>query len=149
MTREERIARRELAALAGDDRGRLLLQLALRGIQESGRGLTIGCWVKPGGGVAGCVFQHAYWQGVTEGAFAGTATATTEIKDFVAEDDFRLVMGAIRALDVLGKRRFLRRRALWRTLDETAWRSTVERLLVDALAERVPEQEQRPALASA
>ncbi len=149
MTREERIARRELAALAGDDRGRLLLQLALRGIQESGRGLTIGCWVKPGGGVAGCVFQHAYWQGVTEGAFAGTATATTEIKDFVAEDDFRLVMGAIRALDVLGKRRFLRRRALWRTLDEAAWRSTVERLLVDALAERVPEQEQRPALASA
>ena len=149
MTREERIARRELAALAGDDRGRVLLQLALRGIQESGHGLTIGCWVKPGGGVAGCVFQHAYWQGVTEGAFAGTATATTEIKDFVAEDDFRLVMGAIRALDVLGKRRFLRRRALWRTLDEAAWRNTVERLLIDALAERVPEQEQRPALASA
>jgi hypothetical protein len=148
MTREERIARRELAALASEERGRLLLQLALRGIQESGHGLTIGCWVKPGGGVAGCVFQHAYWQGVAEGAFEGTATATTEIKDFVPEEDFRLVMAAIRALDVLGKRRFQQRHALWHTLDEAAWRSTVEQLLIDALAEGAPEQKQRPALVS-
>src|SRR5262245_37644520 len=149
MTREERIARRELAALASETRGRLLLQLALRGIQESEHGLTIGCWVKPGGGVSGCVFQHAYWQGIAEGAFAGTAAATNEFKDFVPEDDFRLVMAAIRALDVLGKRRFLRRRGLSRTLDEVAWRSTVEGLLVDALAEDVPEHTQRPALVSA
>lgn len=149
MTREERIARRELAALASEERGRLLLQLALRGIQESAHGLTIGCWVKPGGGVAGCVFQHAYWQGVAEGAFEGTAIATTEIKDFVPEEDFRLVMAAIRALDVLGKRRFLQRHALWRTLDEAAWRSAVEQLLIDALAEGAPEQKQRPALVSA
>ena len=149
MTREERIARRELAALASEERGRLLLQLALRGIQESGHGLTIGCWVKPGGGVAGCVFQHAYWQGVTEGAFDGTESATAEIKGFVPEEDFRLVMAAIRALDVLGKRRFLRRRGLWRSLDEAVWRSTVEQLLIDALAEGVPEQKQRTALVSA
>lgn len=148
MTREERIARRELAALASEEHGRLLLQLALRGIHESSRGLTIGCWVKPGGGVAGCVFQHAYWQGVAEGAFDGTENATAEIKDFVPEEDFRLVMAAIRALDVLGKRRFLRRRRLWRTLDETAWRSEVEQLLVEALAERSTLHEQ-PALASA
>jgi hypothetical protein len=148
MTREERTARRELAALAAEEQGRLLLQLALRGIQESSRGLTIGCWVNPGGGVAGCVFQHAYWQGVGEGAFAGEAAATTEIKDFVPEDDFRLVMAAIRALDVLGGRRFLRRRGLQRTLDETAWRRTVEQLLVDALAEATPPA-RRPALASA
>jgi hypothetical protein len=149
MTREERIARRELAALASEERGRLLLQLALRGIQESGHGLTIGCWVKPGGGVAGCVFQHAYWQGVAEGAFEGTATATTEIKDFVPQEDFRLVMAAIRALDVLGKRRFQQRRGLWHTLDEAAWRSTAEQLLIGALAEGAPEQKQRPALVSA
>jgi hypothetical protein len=149
MTREERIARRELAALASEERGRLLLQLALRGIQESGHGLTIGCWVKPGGGVAGCVFQHAYWQGVAEGAFEGTATATTEIKDFVPQEDFRLVMAAIRALDVLGKRRFQQRHGLWHTLDEAAWRSTVEQLLIGALAEGAPEQKQRPALVSA
>jgi len=134
MSREETIARRELAALAGDERGRSLLQLGLRGIQESGRGVTIGCWVKGGSGVSGCVFQHAYWQGVAEGAFAPGAAAKPEIKEFVAEEDFGLVMAAIRALDALGKRRFLRWRGFRRTLDEAAWRSTVERLLVDALA---------------
>jgi len=135
MSREERTARHELAALAADERGRALLQLALRGIERSDRGLTIGCWVKPGGGVAGCVFQHAYWQGVAEGTFAAGAAAKPEIKGFVPEDDFRLVMAAIRALDTLGKRRFMHRHGLRRTLDETAWRNTVERLLVDALAE--------------
>jgi hypothetical protein len=135
MSREEKIARHELATLAADERGRALLQLALRGIERSDRGLTIGCWVKPGGGVAGCVFQHAYWQGVAEGTFAAGAAAKPEIKGFVPEDDFRLVMAAIRALDTLGKRRFVRRHGLRRTLDEAAWRNTVERLLVDALAE--------------
>jgi hypothetical protein len=138
MTREETIARRDLSALAEDERGRQLLQLALRGIQTSGNGLTIGCWVKPGGGVSGCVFQHAYWQGVTEGVFDTTQAATTEIKDLVDERDFHLVMSAIRALDTLGKRRFVRRHGLRRELDEAAWRDTVERLLVDALAQRAP-----------
>jgi hypothetical protein len=149
MTREEGIARRELAALAREERGRRLLQLALRGIQESSRGLTIGCWVKPGGGVAGCVFQHAYWQGVAEGAFDETENASVEIKGFVPDEDFRLVMAAVRALDVLGKRRFLRRRGLRRTLDEPAWRSEVEQLLIEALAERSTLHGQQPALASA
>ena len=50
MTAEERTAREELGALASHERGRLLLQLALRGIQDSGSGLTVGCWVKPNGG---------------------------------------------------------------------------------------------------
>lgn len=138
MTREETTAREELAALASHQRGRTLLQLALRGVQKSGRGLTIGCWVKPHGGVSGCVFQHAYWQGVTEGVFALEAAAKPEIKDFVPTEDFRLVMGAIRALDALGKRRFLERHGLRRVLDENAWRNTVERLLVDALADAAP-----------
>jgi hypothetical protein len=134
MTRQEIAARRELEQLAREERGRQLLQLALRGIQESGRGLTIGCWVKPGGGVSGCVFQHAYWQGLAEGAFDETGYASREIKELVPEGDFHLVMSAIRALDALGKRRFVRRQGLRRTLDEDAWRDTVERLLVDALA---------------
>src|ERR1700730_9635009 len=120
MTHQETIVRRELEALAVDQRGRLLLQLALRGIQTSGRGVTIGCWVKPGGGVSGCVFQHAYWQGITEGAFSADDGAGREIKGCVDERDFHLVMGSIRALDSLGKRRFLRRRGLRRTLDEAA-----------------------------
>jgi hypothetical protein len=135
MTREERTARRELAELAADEHGRALLQLALRGIQESGNGLTVGCWVKADGGVSGCLFQHAYWQGVAEGAFAPGSAAKTEIKDFVPEEDFALVMRAIRALDTLGRRRFLRRRGLRRELDEAAWRDAVEALLVDALAD--------------
>jgi hypothetical protein len=91
--------------------------------------------VKPNGGVSGCVFQHAYWQGVTEGVFALEAAAKPEIKDFVPPEDFRLVMGAIRALDALGRRRFLKRHGLRRVLDENAWRNTVERLLLDALAD--------------
>jgi hypothetical protein len=142
MTREETNARHQLEALAGDERGRQLLQLALRGIQTSDHGVTIGCWVKPGGGVSGCVFQHAYWQGVAEGTFLTNDDAAREIKDLVDERDFHLVMSAIRALDSLGKRRFLRWQGLHRTLDEEAWRSTVEQLLVDALAERAPEPSQ-------
>jgi hypothetical protein len=144
MTRQETIARRQLEALAGEERGRQLLQLALRGIQTSGRGLTIGCWVKRGGGVSGCVFQHAYWQGIAEGAFDTTGRASREIKDLVPERDFHLVMEAIRALDSLGKRRFVRRRGLRRALDEAAWRATVERLLVDALAEHAPAPDRAP-----
>jgi hypothetical protein len=138
MTCQEMIARRRLEELATEERGRQLLQLALRGIQTSGRGLTIGCWVKPGGGVSGCVFQHAYWQGTAEGAFGTGERASQEIKDLVDERDFHLVMEAIRALDSLGKHRFVHRRGLRRTLDEAAWRDTVEQLLVDALAAQVP-----------
>jgi hypothetical protein len=134
MTRDETRARHQLEALAGDERGRQLLQLALRGIQTSGRGLTVGCWVKPGGGVSGCVFQHAYWQGVAEGVFETTDAASREIKQHVDERDFHVVMEAIRALDRLGKHRFVRRHGLRRELDEAAWRDTVEQLLVDVLA---------------
>ena len=148
MTGEETTARSELTALAAHERGRNLLQLALRGIQDSGRGLTIGCWVKPAGGVSGCVFQHAYWQGVSEGAFAPAAAANREIKEYVPDEDFELVMRAVRALDVLGKRHFLRRDGLSRVLDEAAWRDTVERLLVDALADSAAPAERAPVLAS-
>ena len=145
MRKEETRARRELAALATDERGRALLQLSLRGIQESGRGLTIGCWVGGNAGVSGCVFQHAYWQGVAEGAFASKGSAKAEIKDFVPEEDFALVMGAIRALDALGNRRFKRWHGLRRELDEARWRTAVEQLLVDTLADAAPRVE-RPIL---
>lgn len=149
MKREETIARRRLDALANDQRGRLLLQLALRGIQTSGRGVTVGCWVRPGGGVSGCVFQHAYWQGLAEGVFNTSHAADREIKDLVDERDFHLVMEAIRALDALGKRRFMRRNGLVRELDETAWHDTVERLLVDALAHSAAAAEREPVTSSA
>jgi len=151
VTREERQVRSRLADLAEDDRGRHLLQLALRGLQESGRGLTYGCWVKPGGGVSGCLFQHAYWQGVQEAVFRPVeGDPKGEFKSYVGEEDFALVMGAIRAFDALGKRRFRR----WtrgpyglpmHTLDEERWRATVERILVDVLAERPDEAGDRAA----
>jgi hypothetical protein len=148
MTPEEKTARRQLESLALDDHGRKLLQLALRGIQTSGRGVTIGCWVMPGGGVAGCVFQHAYWQGVSEGVFDTAEAADREIKHLVSDRDFHLVMSAIRALDSLGKRRFMRRRGLRRELDEAAWRGAVERLLLDALAVPSPAPGAEPIAAS-
>lgn len=144
MTREERTVHEELTALAKDDRGRRLLQLALRGIQESGCGLTYGCWVKRDGGVSGCLFQHAYWQGVSEGVFDPGDSPKAGIRDYVGEEDFALVIAGIRAFDALGKRRFTR----WslgrygipeRRLDEDEWRSTVERLIVDALADTRPD----------
>lgn len=144
MTREELLVRHELSLLAREERGRRLLQLALRGIQESGRGLTYGCWVKPDGGVSGCLFQHAYWQGLQEGVFRPVELDPKgELKAFVG-DDFALVMSAIRAFDVLGKRRFTRwRRGRLglpvRALDERRWRAAVERILVDVLAERLDE----------
>jgi hypothetical protein len=148
------MVRDELAALARQDHGRHLLQLALRGIQESGRGLTYGCWVKRDGGVSGCLFQHAYWQGVSEGVFQPADGPKGEIKDYVGDEDFALVMGAIRAFDSLGRRRFTR----WtlgsygvprRSLDEERWQATVERILIDALADSRPEGAGSPALVRA
>jgi hypothetical protein len=139
---QERAVRRELAGLARSEKGRQLLQLALRGIQESGRGLTYGCWVKRDGGVAGCLFQHAYWEGTRDGGTFEVVDGTPsgEIKSFVGEEDFALVMQSIRAFDALGKRRFNRwQRGRFgipvRKLDEQRWRATIERLLIEALAE--------------
>ena len=150
MTREERMVRDELSALARDDRGRHLLQLSLRGIQESGRGLTYGCWIKPDGGVTGCLFQHAYWQGVAEGVFKPAEQPKGEIKAYVGEEDFATVMGAIRAFDVLGRRRFTHWRLgpyglPQRSLDTERWHETVERILIDALAGSRPAEAGRPA----
>jgi hypothetical protein len=145
VTRDERTVRDELSSLAGDDRGRKLLQLALRGIQESGRGLTYGCWVKRDGGVAGCIFQHAYWQGVQEGVFEPEGAPKGEIREYVGEDDFRLVMRAIRSFDALGRhsyRRWTRSGPLglpWRRMDEERWRASVEAILIEVLAGGVRE----------
>jgi hypothetical protein len=139
MTREEHRVRDQLAELAATEKGRQLLQLALRGIQESGRGLTYGCWVKQDGGVSGCLFQHAYWQGVSEGVFAVREEPTNGLlRVYVGDEDFALVMGSIRAFDSLGKRRFMRwevdRGLPRRRLDEERWHATIERILVDVLA---------------
>ena len=75
MNPQEQRVRDDLAVLAASDRGRELLQLALRGIGRGDRAVTAGCWTDRG--IAGCLFQHAYWQGVEEGVFATRAGRAT------------------------------------------------------------------------
>ena len=153
MTREERQVRSQLSALADDDKGRRLLQLALRGIQESGRGLTYGCWVKPGGGVSGCLFQHAYWQGVREEVFPDEGRPGDWIGSFMGAGGYGVVVDTIGAFDRLAKRQHadVRRRLVLPDkvdvrLDE--WRAVVERMLVEALAETgAPDAERNRVLA--
>ena len=81
-------------------------------------------------------------------------TPSGELKSFVGDADFALVLRAIRAFDALGRRRFLRwRRGAFglpvRRLDESAWRSEVERILVDVLAESPPTERRQATSAPA
>jgi len=138
---EEQQVRDELSTLAESERGRQLLQLALRGIGRGERALTAGCWVD--GGIAGCLFQHAYWQGVEEGVFADAGRPGDWIGSFVGSGDYGTVIRAIAAFDLLAKagyadvktRRLLPDRVDVRT-DE--WRVAVEALLVETLAGAAP-----------
>ena len=122
MTDEELRIRDDLATLARSDRGRDLLQLSLRGIGESDRGLTAGCWTDRG--IAGCLFQHAYWQGVREGVFRDEGRPGDWIGSFdrLAKRDH-----ADRT-----QRRILPDKVEIRT-DE--WRHVVGRMLVEALSD--------------
>jgi len=65
MNLDEQRLHDDLVKLAASLRGRQLLQLAVRGITRGDRDVAAGCWVKRGD--AGCLFQHAYWQGVRDG----------------------------------------------------------------------------------
>jgi hypothetical protein len=147
MTSEERAVRRQLGALAGSDRGRELLQLALRGIGRNERSVTAGCWTDRG--IAGCLFQHAYWQGVEEGAFADQGRPGDWIGSFVGSGDYGTVIHAIAAFDRLAKEHHadIRRRRLLPDCIEVRqaeWRQVVERLLVDTLAARTAAREEAP-----
>ncbi len=136
-TTDEAILRRELASLSAHPRGRRLLQLALRGLQRDPRGLTVGSWTR--GDDGGCLFQHAWWQGRSDGTLPRATCANEGIERFIGSRDYRLVVRAIVAFDRLGRRSYLRRtRGRFglprRTVDQAAWRATAERLLLDALA---------------
>jgi hypothetical protein len=147
MTPVERQLRDDLATLAASERGRRLLQLGLRGIERGERALTAGCWVKRGD--AGCLFQHAYWQGVREGVFANEGRPGDWIGSFVGPHDYGIVIRAIESFDRLARssysdvepRAVLPDRA---RLRQAEWNAAVERLLVETLglgdspAERVP-----------
>ena len=138
MTAEERELRSELQELADTDQGRRLLQLALRGIDSGEAELTAGCWSDHG--VAGCLFQHAYWQGVREGVFREEGRPGDWIGALMGAQGYATVLNAIGSFDRLGKRyhadrtprRILPAKVEIRTGE---WRQVVERMLVEALAD--------------
>jgi|SRR4051794_51315 hypothetical protein len=137
MNAEERRLRTDLTTLSDSDRGRQLLQLSLRGIQRGDRAVTAGCWADQG--IAGCLFQHAYWQGVKEGIFADKGRPGDWIGSFVGAGDYGIVVRAIGSFDRLAKAEYAditRRRLLPDRIDvrQDAWRAAVERMLVEALA---------------
>src|SRR4029078_308537 len=89
MNPQEQRVRDDLAVLAESDRGRALLQLAPRGMGRGDRAVTAGCWTDRG--VAGCLFQHAYWQGVEEGVLPDGGRPGAWIGRFVRVGHYRLV----------------------------------------------------------
>jgi hypothetical protein len=137
MNPQEQRVRDDLAILAESDRGRELLQLALRGIGRGDRAVTAGCWADRG--VAGCLFQHAYWQGVEEGVFADEGRPGDWIGSFVGAGDYGIVVRAIESFDVLAKREHADvepRRVLPDRVEVRGaeWKAVVERILVETLA---------------
>src|SRR2546421_12612730 len=118
MPADERRLRADLATLASSEQGRRLLQLGLRGIERGEQEVTAGCWIKRGN--AGCLFQHAYWQGVREGVFADMGRPGDWIGNFVGPHDYGIVIRVIASFDRLARseyadvepRRLLSRRAV-------------------------------------
>jgi hypothetical protein len=138
MTAEERELRAELNELAGNEEGRRLLQLALRGIDRGEAEVTAGCWTDRG--VAGCLFQHAYWEGVREGVFRDEGRPGDWIGSLVGTRGHATVLNAIGAFDRLAKRHHAvrtPRRILPDKLEIRTgeWRQVVERMLVETLAD--------------
>ncbi len=143
MTADERRLREDLATLAASEHGRRLLQLGLRGIERGERDVTAGCWIKRGN--AGCLFQHAYWEGVREGVFADKGRPGDWIGSFVGPHDYGIVINAIASFDRLAKAAYadvvphaiLPDRVHLRQSD---WNAAVERLLVETLGATQAEQ---------
>jgi hypothetical protein len=140
MTGEEQRLREDLQRLAESDGGRRLLQLGLRGIQHGERAVTAGCWSRRGD--AGCLFQHAYWQGVREGVFADLGRPGDWIGSFVGSHDYGIVIRAIESFDRLARAEYAetRPRPLLPdrvVVDQERWRGAVEALLVQTLREPV------------
>ena len=134
-----------LHRLAENDGGRRLLQLAVRGLERGRAELDAGCWTRRGD--AGCLFQHAYWEGVRTGDFADDGDARAWVSRVAGRSGWPRVIDAIAAFDRLARSDYSdgrsrlpgRRRG---RLDRAAWRDAVLALLVEALADS------RPALAT-
>lgn len=142
MSTDERRLREDLATLAGSDQGRRLLQLGLRGIERDDRGVTAGCWSQRG--IAGCLFQHAYWQAVREGIFADAGRPGDWIGNFVGPHDYGIVIRVIDSFDRLARSGYsdVHPRALLPDrvrIRQSEWNAAVERLLVETLGEAATE----------
>ena len=133
MDGEERQVREELGRLAESERGRRLLQLSLRSIGRGERALTAGCWSERG--VAGCLFQHAYWQGVEEGVFADDGRARAWVTGVAGPRGYHRVIDVIAAFDRLARAEYAveQRRFGPPELDRERWRQRVSSLLVEVL----------------
>jgi hypothetical protein len=152
MTVEERRLREDLAILAASEQGRRLLQLGLRGIERGDRAVTAGCWTERG--IAGCLFQHAYWEAVREGIFGDAGRTGDWIGNFVGPHDYGIVIQAIGSFDRLARtayadvqpRRLLPDRVRIR---QPEWNAAVEQLLVEILGQAQEERSaERPEVAA-
>ena len=138
MTDVEGKLREDLAVLAASEHGRRLLQLGLRGIARGERGVSAGCWTRHGN--AGCLFQHAYWEGVRDGVFADQGRPGDWIGSFVGPQDYGIVIRVIESFDRLARSAHadIEPRALLPDrvrLRQSEWSRAVERLLVEVLGE--------------
>jgi hypothetical protein len=128
----------ELVQLADSPRGRELLQLALRGIARGDRDVGAGCWVRRGD--AGCLFQHAYWEGVRAGIFADAGRPGDWIGNFVGSRDYGVVIRVIEAFDRLAKSTYsdIEPRVLLPDrvhLRQAEWNGAVEQMLLEVLGQ--------------
>ena len=138
MTADESRLRADLATLAASDKGRRLLQLGLRGIGRGEHGVTAGCWTKRGN--AGCLFQHAYWEGVREGIFTDAGRPGDWIGSFVGPHDYGIVIRVIESFDRFARSSYadVSPRTLLPDrvrLRQDEWNAAVEQLLVETLGE--------------
>jgi hypothetical protein len=138
MNSHEQRLHDDLVNLASSLRGRQLLQLALRGIARGDRDVAAGCWVKRGD--AGCLFQHAYWEGVRGGIFADAGRPGDWIGSFVGSKDYGIVICVIEAFDRLAKSTYsdIEPRALLpdrARLRQEDWNGAVEQMLLDVLGD--------------
>jgi hypothetical protein len=128
--------REALERLAEHDGGRRLLQLSLRSIEAGDHELVSGCWTRKGD--AGCLFQHAYWQGVADGVFAADGHARAWVSGVAGAHAYHRVIDVIAAFDRLARAEYAveQRRFGPPVLDRERWRERVASLLVEVLGAR-------------
>jgi hypothetical protein len=133
MTWEETELHEALGRLAAQDGGRRLLQLSLRGIETGDHELVSGCWTQKGD--AGCLFQQAYWQGVSDGVFDDDGRVRAWVSGVAGPGAYHLVIDVIAAFDALSRTGFVLERHRFGppVLDRPRWRAAVTAALVDVL----------------